>query len=206
MADWQVGDIEVTSVLEQVAEFMTLEEFFDGFTPEMFEANKDWLIPDAVSPTSGKMILPIQSYLVRTRHHTILIDTCVGCHKKFKWVPEWNDRRDDAYLKNLVAAGVDPADIDYVFCTHLHVDHCGWNTRMEDGRFVPTFPNAKYIFAKDEYDSHAENNSIVFRESVLPVMEAKQAELVAMDFALDDNLSLSPTPGHTVGHVAVEMT
>ena len=206
MADWQVGDIEVTSVLEQVAEFMTLEEFFDGFTPEMFEANKDWLIPDAVSPTSGKMILPIQSYLVRTRHHTILIDTCVDCHKKFKWVPEWNDRRDDAYLKNLVAAGVDPADIDYVFCTHLHVDHCGWNTRMEDGRFVPTFPNAKYIFAKDEYDSHAENNSIVFRESVLPVMEAKQAELVAMDFALDDNLSLSPTPGHTVGHVAVEMT
>ena len=206
MADWQVGDIEVTSVLEQVAEFMTLEEFFDGFTPEMFEANKDWLIPDAVSPTSGKMILPIQSYLVRTRHHTILIDTCVGCHKKFKWVPEWNDRRDDAYLKNLVAAGVNPADIDYVFCTHLHVDHCGWNTRMEDGRFVPTFPNAKYIFAKDEYDSHAETNSIVFRESVLPVMEAKQAELVAMDFALDDNLSLSPTPGHTVGHVAVEMT
>ena len=205
MADWQVGDIEVTSVLEQVAEFMTLEEFFDGFTPEMFEANKDWLIPDAVSPTSGKMILPIQSYLVRTRHHTILIDTCVGCHKKFKWVPEWNDRRDDIYLKNLVAAGVDPADIDYVFCTHLHVDHCGWNTRIEDGRFVPTFPNAKYIFAKDEYDSHAETNSIVFRESVLPVMEAKQAELVAMDFALDDNLTLSPTPGHTAGHVAVEM-
>ena len=121
-------------------------------------------------------------------------------------MPEWNDRRDDTYLKNLVAAGVDPADIDYVFCTHLHVDHCGWNTRMEDGRFVPTVPNAKYIFAKDEYDSHAENNSIVFRESVLPVMEAKQAELVAMDFALDDNLSLSPTPGHTVGHVAVEMT
>ena len=206
MADWQVGDIEVTSVLEQVAQFMTLEEFFDGFTPEMFEANKDWLIPGAVSPTSGKMILPIQSYLVRTRHHTILIDTCVGCHKKFKWVPEWNDRRDDTYLKNLVALGVDPADIDYVFCTHLHVDHCGWNTRLEDGRFVPTFPNAKYIFAKDEYDSHAETNSIVFRESVLPVMEAKQAELVAMDFALDDNLSLSPTPGHTAGHVAVEMT
>ena len=205
MADWQVGDIEVTSVLEQVAQFMTLEEFFDGFTPEMFEANKDWLIPGAVSPTSGKMILPIQSYLVRTRHHTILIDNCVGCHKKFKWVPEWNDRRDDTYLKNLIASGVDLADIDYVFCTHLHVDHCGWNTRMEDGRFVPTFPNAKYIFAKDEYDSHAETNSIVFRESVLPVMEAKQAELVAMDFALDDNLSLSPTPGHTVGHVAVEM-
>ena len=84
MADWQLGDIEVTSVLEQMAEFMTLEEFFDSFTPEMFDAHKDWLLPNAVSPTSGKMILPIQSYLVRTKHHTILIDTCVGCHKKFK--------------------------------------------------------------------------------------------------------------------------
>ncbi len=205
MADWQLGEIEVTSILEQVAEFMTLEEFFDGFTPEMFEANKDWLLPNVVSPTSGKIILPIQSYLVRTRHHTILIDTCVGCHKKFKWVPEWNDRRDDTYLRNLKAAGVDPAEIDYVFCTHLHVDHCGWNTQLEDGRFVPTFPNAKYIFSEPEYAAAAETNSIVFRESVLPVMEAKQAELVAMDFALDDNISLSPTPGHTAGHVAVEM-
>jgi glyoxylase-like metal-dependent hydrolase (beta-lactamase superfamily II) len=132
MTNWQLGDIEVTSVLEQMAEFMTLEEFFDGFTTEMFDAHKDWLIPNAVSPTSGKMILPIQSYLVRTKHHTILIDTCVGCHKKFKWVPDWNNRRDDTYLKNLKAAGVDPAEIDYVFCTHLHVDHCGWNTKLED--------------------------------------------------------------------------
>ena len=104
MADWQLGDIEVTSVLEQMAEFMTLEEFFDGFTPEMLDAHKDWLLPNAVSPSSGKMILPIQSYLVRTKHHTILIDTCVGCHKKFKWVPDWNDRRDDTYLRNLKAA------------------------------------------------------------------------------------------------------
>lgn len=206
MADWQLGDIVVTSILEQVAEFMTLDEFFDGFTSEMFEANKDWLLPEAVSPTSGKMILPIQSYLVQTNHHTILIDTCVGCHKKFKWVPEWNDRRDNTYLKNLLAAGVDPADIDYVFCTHLHVDHCGWNTKLEDGRFVPTFPNAKYIFSIEEYNASVETNSIVFRESVLPVMEAKQAELVAMDFALDDNISLTPTPGHTPGHVAVEMS
>ena len=206
MADWQLGDIVVTSILEQVAEFMTLDEFFDGFTSEMFEANKDWLLPEAVSPTSGKMILPIQTYLVQTKHHTILLDTCVGCHKKFKWVPEWNDRRDNTYLKNLSAAGVDPADIDYVFCTHLHVDHCGWNTKLEDGRFVPTFPNAKYIFSIEEYNASVETNSIVFRESVLPVMEAKQAELVAMDFALDDNISLTPTPGHTPGHVAVEIS
>jgi len=205
MADWQLGGIEVTSVLEQVAEFMTPHEFFDGFTDAMLEENRDWLVPGAISPVSGKMILPIQSYLVRTKHHTILIDTCVGCHKKFKWVPDWNDRQDESYLANLKAAGVDPADIDYVFCSHLHVDHCGWNTRLVDGSWVPTFPNAKYVFARQEYESHAETNGIVFRESVLPIMEAKQAELVAMDFALDDEIWLSPTPGHTAGHVAINM-
>ena len=205
MADWQLGEIEITSVLEQVAEFMTLEEFFNGFTPEIFEMNKDWLLPDVVSPASGKMILPIQSYLVRTPHHTILIDTCVGCNKKFKWVPEWNDRRDDTYLRNLKAVGVNPAEIDYVLCTHLHVDHCGWNTRLEDGRFVPTFPNAKYIFSEPEFQAAAETNSIVFRERVLPVMDAKQMERVAMGFGLADNIFLTPTPGHTAGHVAVEL-
>ena len=92
MADWQLGEIEITSVLEQVAEFMTLEEFFNGFTPEIFEMNKDWLLPDVVSPASGKMILPIQSYLVRTPHHTILIDTCVGCNCLLYTSPSPRDR------------------------------------------------------------------------------------------------------------------
>ena len=206
MAVWQLGDIEVTSVLEQIAEFMTLDQFFDGFRSEMFDANKEWLLSNVISPESRKMILPIQSYLVRTKHHTILIDTCVGCDKKFKWVPEWNGRRDETYLLNLDAAGFDPTEIDYVFCTHLHVDHCGWNTKLLDGRWVPTFPNAKYIFSLQEYESSVNTNSIVFRESVLPIMEAGQAELVPMDFALDDNISLAPTPGHTAGHVAVRMT
>lgn len=206
MSTWQLGEIAVTSVLEQVDEFLTPGEFFDGFRPEMLEANRDWLVPGAISATTGRMILPIQSYLVRTRHHTILIDTCVGCRKKFKWVPDWNDRRDESWLADLKAAGVDPAGVDFVFCTHLHVDHCGWNTRLADGRWVPTFPNARYLFARTEYESHAAANGIVFRESVLPVMEAGQAELVAMDFALDDEIGLLPTPGHTAGHVAVTVT
>lgn len=205
MSTWQLGDIAVTSVLEQVSEFMTPAEFFADFDDTMLDANRDWLVPRAISAESGKMILPIQSYLVRTRHHTILIDTCVGCRKKFKWVPDWNDRRDETWLANLKAAGVDPASVDFVFCTHLHVDHCGWNTRLEDGRWVPTFPNARYLFARTEYEAHADANGIVFRESVLPVMEAGQAELVAMDFALDDEIGLLPTPGHTAGHVAVTM-
>ena len=205
MNKWALGDIEVTSILEQVASFDPIMDFFDDLTEEMLAPHRDWLTPGGLEPKPDRLVIPIQSYLLRTSHHTILIDTCVGCGKKFKWVPEWNNRDDDTYTRNLAAAGVSPADIDYVFCTHLHVDHVGWNTRLEDGRWVPTFPNAKYVFAKPEFDASAEHNSIVFRESVAPIVEAGQAEIVGMDFALNDEIWLEATTGHTAGHVAVNI-
>ena len=149
--------------------------------------------------------MPVQSYLLRSRHHTILIDTCIGCRKSYDGVPEWRDLRDETWLRNLEAAGVGPDDIDYVFCTHLHLDHCGWNTRLVDGRWTPTFRNAKYILAKDEYAASEAGDSAVFRENVLPIMEAGQAVLVDTDYALDDEVWLTPAPGHTAGHVAVNM-
>jgi glyoxylase-like metal-dependent hydrolase (beta-lactamase superfamily II) len=92
-----------------------------------------------------------------------------------------------------------------VFCTHLHSDHCGWNTRLVDGRWVPTFPNAKYVFARDEYQAMEEENHAIFIDNVQPIMEAKQAVLVDMDYALDDEIWLEPTVGHTVGHVAIHL-
>ena len=96
------------------------------------------------------MVLCIQSYIVKTPHHTILIDSCVGNHKPRPTRPFWNMMSSDRYEKNLAAAGFGVGDIDYVMCTHLHVDHVGWNTRLENGRWVPTFPKAKYLFADRE--------------------------------------------------------
>ena len=95
-------------------------------------------------------MLCIQSYIVRTPHHTILVDSCVGNHKPRPTRPFWDMMKSDRYEKNLAAAGVGIGDIDYVMCTHLHIDHVGWNTRLENGRWVPTFPKAKYLFAERE--------------------------------------------------------
>ncbi len=205
MLGLQIGDISVQRILEAEGPVFLPESVFQDATAEAMAPHRHWLQPKAMDPDTGMLILPFQSYLVRTKHHTVLIDTCIGCGKTVEHRPEWNMRTDQTWLNNLRAAGVRPEDVDYVFCTHLHVDHCGWNTSLVDGAWVPTFPNAKYIFAKSEYAAAEAGNTAIFRESVLPVMEAGKAELVATDFALDDNIWLQSTPGHTAGHVAVNI-
>ena len=121
-----------------------------------------------------------------TPHHTILIDSCIGNDKPRPARPKWNMKTDDTYVRGLKAAGFSFGDIDYVMCTHLHVDHVGWNTRLDNGRWVPTFPNARYVFAKGEFDYWTEQNAKAevppFVDSVLPVVEAKKAEIVGHDF------------------------
>ena len=205
MTKRQLGDITIERILEFHAPMAAPIDFFDEATPDAVAPHRRWLEPWALDPASGRMVMACQSYLVRTRHHTILIDTCVGCHKSEGWFPEGWQRNDETWLNNLIAAGVQPEAVDYVFCTHFHLDHCGWNTRLVDGRWAPTFANAKYIFARAEYAAAEAANDSVFRENVLPVMEAKQAVLVDMDYALDDEIWLEPTPGHTPGHVAVNL-
>ncbi len=201
----QLGDITINRILELEAPFRRLREFFDEALPEAVEPHRHWLEPKALDPVTGRIIMPVQSYLIRSRHHSILIDTCVGCGKSDDGVAEWQDRRDETWLGNLAAAGVGPEDIDYVFCTHLHLDHCGWNTRLVDGRWTPTFPKAKYILAAEEYAACEAEGGAVFHENVLPIMEAGQAALVDTDYALDDQVWLTPAPGHTAGHVAVNI-
>ena len=201
----QLGDIVINRILELEAPFMRPLEFFDEALHEVVEPHHHWLEPNALDPDTGEMILPVQSYLIRTRHHTILIDTCIDCRKTCDGVPEWKDLRDETWLHNLAIAGVGPGDIDYVFCTHQHLDHCGWNTRLIDGRWAPTFPNAKYILAADEYAASEAGDTAVFRENVLPVMEAGQAVLVDTDYALDDEVWLTLPPGHTAGQVSVNI-
>jgi glyoxylase-like metal-dependent hydrolase (beta-lactamase superfamily II) len=207
---FQAGpDITLTRVVEQeVAQFDPLT-FFPTLTPELLAENRHWLEPDAIDPATGLLRLTIQSYVVQTPHHTILVDTCVGNHKDRPKHPFWNQKTDTTFLTNLAAAGVRPDQIDYVLCTHLHVDHVGWNTRLENGRWVPTFPRAKYIFGAREFAhweaAHAREPSPIMADSVLPIIEAGRAELVSDTHMLGDHLTLTPTPGHSPGHVAVEL-
>lgn len=209
MDDWYIGDIRVTRILEMCDPLRLPSEWFPDCTDEALEPHLHWLKPRSLSPTSGRIILPIQSYLVRTAHHTILVDGCVGNDKAVADFPHWHRRDDGSFLKRLGNAGVAPEDIDYVMCTHLHSDHCGWNTRLLNGRWVPTFPNARYIMARREFEAAevgaASDPGRTYEENVLPIVEAGRAVLVDMDHALDDEIWLEPTPGHTPGHVAIAL-
>lgn len=205
MAVYQLGDISVQRIVEHEIPVYHPSDFFDEATNEAVEPYRQWLEPRALCPHTRLMIMPVQSYLVRTRHHCILIDTCVGCNKSYRDPPRWHQPGNDVWLSNLKGAGVKPEEIDYIFCTHLHSDHCGWNTTLVDGRWVPTFPNAKYVFARTEYQAMEAENHQIFIDNVLPIVEAKQAVLVDLDFALDDECWLEPTLGHSVGHVAVHL-
>ena len=201
----ELGDITIQRIVEHEIPVYRPTDMFDEATPEAIAPYRDWLEPDALCPTTGCLIMPVQSYLVRTSHHTILIDTCVGCDKNYADPPKWHQRQNADWLTKLAAAGAQAEEIDYVFCTHLHSDHCGWNTRLVDGRWVPTFPNAQYVFARDEYEAMEAENHQIYIDNVLPVMDAQQAVLVDLDYALDDEIWLQSTPGHSAGHVAINL-
>jgi len=203
---FSVGDLTIHRAIEQEVPFFPALELLPQLTPEVLAENRAWLRQAGALNDADVLILCFQSYIVRTPHHTILIDSCIGNDKPRPGRPNWHMKSDDTYMRALSAAGITPADIDYVMCTHLHVDHVGWNTRLENGRWVPTFPKARYVFGKTEYDYWHEQNKKAevppFADSVLPVVEADRAEIVGNDFAVGDHLRILPTPGHTPGHVA----
>ena len=206
---FSVGDMTIHRIIEQVVPFSDPREFLPGLTEEVLEANRGWMEPTDLDPATGKLILCIQSYVVRTPHFTVLVDSCVGNDKTNPRFPAWNKRTDGTYMAALAAAGLRVEDIDYVMCTHMHVDHVGWNTRLDGDRWVPTFPKARYVFAEREYAhwnaAHATQPVAVYAESVLPVIEAGRADIVGDTHALGDHIRLTPTPGHTPGHVAIEL-
>jgi glyoxylase-like metal-dependent hydrolase (beta-lactamase superfamily II) len=154
--------------------------------------------------------MSIHSLLVETPSRRIIVDTGLGNDKQGRKVPTWNDRK-DPFLDTLTAAGFAPDSIDTVLCTHLHVDHVGWNTRLVDGKWVPTFPGARYVFGKIEYEywrdhSHEEADKLaVFNDSVKPIADAGRADLVASDARLADEVTLIPTPGHSPGHMSIHI-
>jgi len=208
---WRVGEVEISRIPE--FELPMFDPFFiyPALTPEMLEQHRPWLAPKLLDPATGKLTISIHGFVVRTQRRTILVDACSGNDKTRPSRPLFH-LQSRPWLDRLAAAGFRPEDIDFVLCTHLHIDHVGWNTRLVGGRWVPTFPRARYLFTKAEWDhwkdeerraAYAPDGHI--EDSVLPVIESGQADLVAMDYAFDDEAWLEPTPGHTPGHFALHV-
>jgi len=193
---FRVGDMTVHRIIEMECGFTPALEFLPGLKSEVLEENRAWLTPSAMD-ADGNLVLCFQSYIVQTPRHTILVDSCIGNDKERTARPLWHKKKDDMFMRGLAAAGLTVNDIDFVMCTHLHVDHVGWNTRLENGRWMPTFPKARYLFAKTDIPCIA--------DSVIPIVEAKKCDLITSDHALDDMVSLIPTPGHTIDHYAVQL-
>ena len=143
-----VGDLTIHRVIEQETTFLPALEVLPGLTPELLAEHRPWMREAGALDENDVLILCFQSYIVKTPHHTILVDSCIGNDKPRPLRPKWNMKTDDTYMRALASSGFSVGDIDFVMCTHLHVDHVGWNTRLENGRWLPTFPNARYVFGK----------------------------------------------------------
>jgi glyoxylase-like metal-dependent hydrolase (beta-lactamase superfamily II) len=199
----KLGTIEVRRV-EEMIWTVSPRFLFPQLTYEDFEKHRAWLVPH-FSTEDLKFRLSMHTFVLRTLHHTILVDTCIGNCKQ-RSLDAWNNLN-TGYLDNLRTAGIVPGEVDYVFCTHMHVDHVGWNSRLDNGRWIPTFPNAKYLFHRTEWEhwQHTTDpyQAPVVQDSLLPVVDAGLAEIVDSDYVIEDGIRLLPTPGHTPGHCSV---
>ena len=202
---WNIGEVTITRILEielKVA-YYTKYPFMREAHPEAL-AEIPWLSPNFVTD-DGELIISIHSLLVQTPKLNLLVDTCVG-NDKARAITG-NEALHTEFLKDLEAAGCSREKIDAVVCTHLHVDHVGWNTMKVGDNWTPTFPNARYLIGRIEYDywsqSDADDQIPVMLDSVTPIFEAGLADLVDFNHVISPEIRLIPTTGHTPGHVSV---
>ncbi|ONI66793.1 MBL fold metallo-hydrolase [Kribbella sp. ALI-6-A] len=204
-----LGDVTVTRVKEYYGSVeLSPATFFPDSPAGSWDDHQDWLAPDFLNSETQECVSAIQTWLLRSEGRTILVDTGVGNHKDRPYSPVWS-RLDTDFLDNLAAAGVRPEDVDLVINTHLHVDHVGWNTRLDGRTWVPTFPNATYLMPQRDFDfwnpvnEHkpvlGRGNQNVFEDSVAPIHEAGLAQLWDGTYQIDANLRLDLAPGHTPG-------
>jgi glyoxylase-like metal-dependent hydrolase (beta-lactamase superfamily II) len=201
---WTIGEVTVTKIVE--LEMTGGSRFLlPQATPEAVLPIK-WLQPH-FADENGRLRMSIHSFIVETPDRRIVVDTCLGNDKQGRRIPHWNDR-DGPFLADLATAGFPPESIDTVLCTHLHVDHVGWNTRLVDGKWTPTFPRARYLMGRTEYDhwrtvKDRPDMANILADSVTPIIEAGLATMVETNERICDEITLIPTLGHTPGHVSV---
>lgn len=207
-----LGGVRITRIVEACGPLLSPAEIFPDSTPELIHSNLDWLAPRFYDPSSDRLVIAIQSFLMQTAGLNIVVDTCVGdCKTR---VRKDFDNRQWNWLARLRAAGVQVQDVHIVLSTHLHVDHVGWHTQRVDGEWQPTFPNARYLFTRPEwaYWSAHEGHPALMRtgdyigDSVTPVFRAGQADLVEIDHEIVPGIALVPLPGHTPGHVGISVS
>ena len=201
-----IGHIRVGTVIERAGPTPPSWLLPDA-TAEALEGHRDWLAPHFLD-AKGRFLMSIHTFVVQTPDVTVLVDTCVGNDKDRGGRVPFHMMR-TSFLEDLIAAGVPPESVDVVICTHLHVDHVGWNTRLENGRWVPTFPRARHLFGRREWEHWSTENSDdtkrILADSVQPVLDAGLADLVDVTHRVSDEIWLEPTPGHTPGHVSVRL-
>ena len=202
MLKWRVGDVKVTQIVE-----LTTASLGPYLLPQATPGEMDllpWIEPFV--DDRRRPVLSVHALVVESGGETLVVDTCIGNGKERSY-PAWN-RMQSGFLDDFAAAGFALDRVDKVLCTHMHVDHVGWNTRMVDGRWVPTFENADYLFAEQEWNHwrvEEQQYGPVIEDSVQPVFDAGKAVLVAGNHRVNDEIWFEPTPGHTPGHVSVHI-
>jgi glyoxylase-like metal-dependent hydrolase (beta-lactamase superfamily II) len=206
MRSWRVGEVTITKVVELEAtggsKFLLPQATREAILPIA------WLRPH-FADAEGRLRMSIHAFIVETPDRRIVVDTCLGNHKQNRRIAHWNNLQ-GPFLRDLAEAGYPRDSIDTVLCTHLHVDHVGWNMMLVDDRWVPTFPQARYLMGRKEFqhwtgDHGRDDMRPILADSVLPVYEAGLVELVETDHSLCPEISLRPTFGHTPGHVSVRI-
>lgn len=204
---WRVGKVSITKIVELEAtggsRFLLPQASREAILPIA------WLRPH-FADDEGRLKMSIHALVVETPSRRILVDTCLGNDKQNRRIPGWNNLQ-TRFLEDLATAGYPRETIDTVLCTHLHVDHVGWNTMLDGGRWVPTFPQARYLFGRVEFDHWTGQHEradmeAVFADSVRPIHDAGLADLVETEARICEEVSLVPTPGHTPGHVSVRIS
>lgn len=206
MSAWQVGKVRISKVLEQELVFPAQLFLRDVISTDLLPI--DWLAPHFIDER-GHLRFSVHALVIETPELRILVDTCVGNHKQGRDVRVWNGLH-TPFLERLASAGYQPADIDVVLCTHLHVDHVGWNTQLVDGRWQPTFTNARHLIGREElayWRSRADDREAraILSDSLQPILDAGLVELVSAPYRVCQEVQLVPTPGHTPGHVSVRI-
>jgi len=203
---WKIGDVEITRIVEVDHWEDDITMLLPDATPETVLAYP-WLQPHFAT-ADGKMIINFQCFVMRTPEHRIMLDTCIGADREREFDIFTNMQT--SFLDDLAHAGFETDEIDIVLCTHLHFDHVGWNTRLVDGAWVPTFPNARYLFGRHEYEhwtmlkeTNGYHDLNHMYDAVEPVVKAGLVDLIEPDHDICPELSLRPTPGHTPGHVSI---
>ncbi len=203
---WKIGEVEIFQIVELEAG-QIIQGIMPDATPENIRAIS-WLTP-YFADEKGNIKAVVQSFLIKSGGKNILIDTCNGNDKVRTDVPEWGKLQTN-FLDQLHSLGATEKDVNMVACTHLHFDHIGWNTKLENGAWVPTFPNARYLFAEEEYkywegkpEKEIAADKASFDDSIAPIVRAGLVKLVNSEYKIDRNISFISTPGHTPHHVSV---